>query len=78
LLKHYAQTLQEYYPQLPIIRFQGDDFIIFRKDDKVPQIEDLYAHWLKEVGITVTVSIIALDSETVSNLENLQSRLAKR
>jgi GGDEF domain-containing protein len=78
LLKHYAQTLQEYYPQLPIIRFQGDDFIIFRKDDKVPQIEDLYAHWLKEVGISVTVSIIALDSETVSNLESLQSRLAKR
>ncbi|MDD5159416.1 MAG: DUF3365 domain-containing protein [Sulfuricurvum sp.] len=78
LLKHYAQMLQEYYPQLPVIRFQGDDFIIFRKDDKVPQIEDLYAHWLKEVGITVTVSIITLDKETVRNLETLQSRLAKR
>jgi GGDEF domain-containing protein len=77
LLKHYAQTLQEYYPQLPIIRFQGDDFIVFRKDNKVPQIEDLYAHWLKEVGITVTVSIIPLDKEMVSNLETLQARLAK-
>lgn len=78
LLKHYAQMLQEYYPQLPIIRFQGDDFIIFRKDDKVPQIEDLYAHWLKEVGITVTVSIILLDNDTRTNLETLQSRIAKR
>jgi len=78
LLKHYAQTLQEFYPQLPIIRFQGDDFIIFRKDNKVPQIEDLNAHWLKEVGITVSVSIIPLDQETVSNLDSLQSRLAKR
>lgn len=78
LLKHYAQMLQEYYPQLPIIRFQGDDFIIFRKDDKVPQIEDLYAHWLKEVGITVTVSIILLDNDTRDNLETLQSRIAKR
>lgn len=77
LLKHYAQTLQEYYPQLPIIRFQGDDFIIFRKDDKVPQIEDLYAHWLKEMGITVTVSIIPLDAATCASLESLQSRLAK-
>lgn len=78
LLKHYAQTLQEYYPELPIIRFQGDDFIIFRKDEKVPQIEDLYAHWLKEVGITVTVSIIPLDKEMMIDLDALQARLAKR
>lgn len=78
LLKHYGQTLQEYYPQLPIIRFQGDDFIIFRKDDKTPQIEDLHPHWLQKVGISVSVSIIPLDPETVSNLDSLQSRLAKR
>lgn len=78
LLKHYGQTLQEYYPQLPIIRFQGDDFIVFRKDDKTPQIEDLHPHWLQEVGISVSVSIIPLDPETVSNLDSLQSRLAKR
>lgn len=78
LLKHYAQTLQEYYPQFPIIRFQGDDFIIFRKDDKVPQIEDLYAHWLKEVGISVSVSVIALDEELKTNLDELLSRINKR
>lgn len=78
LLKHYGQTLQEYYPQLPIIRFQGDDFIVFRKDDKTPQIEDLHPHWLQELGISVSVSIIPLDPETVSNLDSLQSRLAKR
>lgn len=78
LLKHYAQMLQEYCPQLPIIRFQGDDFIIFRKDEKVPNIDDFYAQWLKEVGITVSVSVIVLDEKTVSNLETLQSRLTKR
>ena len=78
LLKHYAQTLQDYFPHLPIIRFQGDDFIIFRKDNKVPQIEDLYAHWLKEVGINITVSIIPLDKEMMSDLDALQTRLAKR
>lgn len=78
LLKHYAQTLQDYFPQLPIIRFQGDDFIIFRKDDKLPQIGDLYAHWLKEVGINVTVSIIPLDKEMMSDLDALHARLAKR
>lgn len=78
LLKHYAHTLQENYPQLPVIRFQGDDFIILRKDMKVPQIEDLYAHWLKEVGISVSVSIIELDEETTASLESLHSRLNKR
>ncbi len=78
LLKHYAQSLQEYYPQLPIIRFQGDDFIILRKDDRVPQIEDLYAHWLKEVGINVTVEIIELDEEMRTNLDIFHSRLSKR
>lgn len=78
LLKHYAQSLQEYYPQLPIIRFQGDDFIILRKDDRVPQIEDLYAHWLKEVGINVTVDIIELDEEMRTNLDVLHARLSKR
>lgn len=77
LLKRYAQMLQERYPNLPIIRFQGDDFIIFRKDDKVPQIEELYTHWLKEVGISVSVSIIVLDEETRTNLDTLQARLAK-
>lgn len=78
LLKHYAQTLQEYFPNLPIIRFQGDDFIIFRKDTRVPQIGDLYSHWLKEVGIEVTVSIIKLDNEMLTDLDALQRRLAKR
>lgn len=78
LLKHYAQTLQEYYPQLPVIRFQGDDFIILRKDDRVPQIEDLYAHWLKEVGISVTVDVIELDEEMRTNLDALHTCLSKR
>ncbi|OHD85157.1 MAG: hypothetical protein A2Y52_04180 [Sulfuricurvum sp. RIFCSPLOWO2_02_43_6] len=78
LLKHYAQMLQEYCPQLPIIRFQGDDFIIFRKDEEIPNIDDFYAQWLKEVGITVSVSVIMLDEKMVSNLETLQSSLAKR
>lgn len=77
LLKHYAQMLQENYPKLPVIRFQGDDFILFRKDNEPPMIDDLYVYWLKEVGITVTVTVIALDEETKS-LEALHSKLNKK
>lgn len=78
LLKHYAQMLQEYYPQLPIIRFQGDDFIIFRKDEELPNVDDFYTQWLKEGGISVSVSVIVLDETMVHNLEILQSHLTKR
>lgn len=78
LLKNYAQMLQEYCPQLPIIRFQGDDFIIFRKDEEVPTVDDFYAQWLKEVGITVSVSVIVLDEKMIHDLETLQSHLTKR
>ncbi|MDD5051384.1 MAG: DUF3365 domain-containing protein [Sulfuricurvum sp.] len=77
LLKRYAQMLQERYPQLPIIRFQGDDFIIFRKDNEKPQLIDFYAEWLKEVGIAISISVIPLDSETTTSLDILQSYLAK-
>lgn len=40
-------------------------------------IDDLYVYWLKEVGITVTVTVIALDEETLKSLDTLQSRLNK-
>ncbi len=78
LLKHYAQILQEKYPKLPVIRFQGDDFILFRKDNELPMIDDLYVNWLKEVGITVSVSVITLDAETIKSLDALQARLNKK
>lgn len=78
LLKHYAHMLQEHYPDLPILRFQGDDFILFRKDNDEPMIDDLYVDWLKEVGISVTVSPIILDDEVTTNLDNLQAQLNKK
>ncbi|HZF69802.1 HD domain-containing phosphohydrolase, partial [Sulfuricurvum sp.] len=78
LLKRYAQMIQERYPTLPIIRFQGDDFILFRKDNQKPLVDEFYADWLKEINIVVTVSVIILDADNVRSLETLQSCLAKR
>ena len=78
LLKRYAQMIQERYPNLPIIRFQGDDFIIFRKDNQKPLVDEFYADWLKEINIVVSVSAIVLDTESTRDLDTLHSRLAKR
>ncbi|MFH0709227.1 MAG: hypothetical protein V2A75_03380 [Pseudomonadota bacterium] len=41
-------------------------------------INDLYVYWLKEVGITVSVSVITLDAETIKSLDALQARLNKK
>ncbi|MDD2951408.1 MAG: hypothetical protein PHU29_11535, partial [Sulfuricurvum sp.] len=62
----------------PIIRFQGDDFIIFRKDNQKPLVDEFYADWLKEINIVVSVSAITLDTESTRDLDTLHSRLAKR
>ncbi|WP_300209807.1 HD domain-containing phosphohydrolase [Sulfuricurvum sp.] len=78
LLKHYAQMLQEHYPHLPIIRFQGDDFILFRKDEQKPIIDNLYVDWLKEVGISVSISVVPLDDETTKSLDSLRAQLNKK
>lgn len=78
LLKHYASTLQDQFSSFPIIRFQGDDFIILRDDHKKPNIDDLYVNWLQEVGINISVSVITLTNEMRTNLDLFHSQLNKR
>lgn len=79
LLKRYAQYLQELFPESPIIRYQGDDFIIFRKDSDTPLKGLHHPSWLDEYQISVSLKIVSHErfkTEDIDALHTILKRLA--
>lgn len=80
LLKRYAQMLQSLDSENPIIRFQGDDFIIFKTDSDETNIPNHYTpQWLDEYGINVSCQefkIEDLNTETIASFQAILTKTA--
>ncbi|MCK9372656.1 MAG: DUF3365 domain-containing protein [Sulfuricurvum sp.] len=77
LLRRYAQFLIRYNAETAVIRFEGDDFIILRKDGLIPDPLALSPEWMNPLDVVTSVSAIAFDAASIHSLESLQTFLRK-
>lgn len=78
VLKKYALFLQAITHDDPIIRFQGDDFIIFTKEPPHDVSALFYTpSWMEGYEISVSVKVFDMDGFEIESIENLHELLTK-
>lgn len=77
LLKRYAQYLQELFPESPIIRYQGDDFILFQKHSDAIQTEKYEPLWLNEYRINVSLKMVLQEQFNTNDIDSLYEILKR-
>lgn len=77
LLRRYAQFLIQLCPDTAVIRFEGDDFIMFKKEEVIPDQTVLSPQWLNEFNVVTSISTILFDPESIDSIESLQKFIKK-
>ncbi|MDD4855554.1 MAG: DUF3365 domain-containing protein [Sulfuricurvum sp.] len=76
LLKRYAQYLQELFPESPILRYEGDDFIIFSRDSEITDLKEMvHPEWIDDYSITVSLQVLMHERFNTHDIDSLHEIL---